>query len=772
MASSSPVRHAWQGLLAATLSVLAPTHMATASEAFETIGSARLWSAPPGGSEALKPRPAPWRSGPMLERAVPTNQWYSSVVYERWSDVLHAHPLSARASESGFEIAYPKGIVVPVAGKQPEIQFPHRPALRVSSPSFTPDAARLHDAGDWDIQVRMAQAEQYLDARIAHGSPYVYLTTSANTVSVSLLNGVRTSSPVLIAGRQVIATQEPSGQRWAIFAPANAQVQTTSDAVTLSLSEGSRFLSIAALPDSDDETLARFARHAFAFVQSTRVHWHFDESQARIESRFEFTTQAMDSGESTPLIGLYPHQHKHLKAGTALLAQGFDSVRGRIRLAVANQFTTELAWQGILPYWPKLSDTSAAQRLDSLLSGDIRRAPSMFGRMGHGTYWTGKTLGALAQVMNIAEQAGNASAASDAEALIKRRFATWFEGHATPRFVFDRNIGTVIGYPEEYGSIAAMNDHHFHYGYWIMAASQLARRDPAWAQPSANGGMVSRLIADIATAERGRKDFPFLRNFDPYAGHSWAGGDGIYFGHGNNQESSSEAINAWAAIVLWAEQTGNRPLRDLGAWMYATEVSAIRQYWLDVDGDILDRRFGKPLASMVFGGKYAYSTWWTEEPRQIQGINLLPITPSSTYLALGKPYLQRFFDGLQASRRAYEASGMSDGTPADIWQDVFASFRALSDPAEALRSWNPRGAVELGETRTRTFFWLHSLSAMGAADLSVHADTSQYGVFKRDDGTRTYLAHNSGQAPRLVRFTDGTTLTVAPGQLGMLARKP
>jgi endoglucanase Acf2 len=708
----------------------------------------------------------------MLTRAVPTNQWYSSVVYERWSDVLHAHPLSLRASESGFEIAYPKAVVVPVAGKQPEIQFPHQPALRVASPSFTPDAARLHDAGDWDIQVRMAQGNQHIDAHIAHGSPYVYLSANVGTVRISVLNGARLAAPARRADRWVVAAQEPTGQRWAIFAPGGAQADINADAVTLTLPTDGRFVSVAALPDDSDETLDRFARHAFAFVKRTRVHWRFDEAQALVESRFEFSTQAMDGGEATPIVGLYPHHQKHLKPGTALMTQGHDSARGRIRLAATNEFTTALNWQGILPYWPKLADEAASNRLDNLLAGDVRRAASMFGRMGHGTYWTGKTLGALAHLMNIAERAGNSAAASDLEALLKRRFDTWFSGQTTPRFVYNREIGTVIGYPEEYGSIAAMNDHHFHYGYWIMAAAQLARRDPAWAQPSAQGGLINRLIADIATDERGRKDFPFLRNFDPYAGHSWAGGDGVYFGHGNNQESSSEAINAWAAIVLWAEQTGDRRLRDLGAWMYATEVSAIRNYWLDVDGDILDRRFGKPLASMVFGGKYAYSTWWTEEPRQIQGINLLPITPSSTYLALGKPYLQRFFDGLQASRKAYDASGMSDGTPADIWQDVFASFRALSDPTEALRGWNPRGAVELGETRTRTFHWLHSLSALGAVDLSVRADTALYTVFRRDDGVRTYLAHNPGRAPRTVRFTDGATLTVAPGQLGSLSRKP
>ena len=76
-----------------------------------------------------------------------------------------------------------------------------------------------------------------------------------------------------------------------------------------------------------------------------------------------------------------------------------------------------------------------------------------------------------------------------------------------------------------------------------MAAAHLARRDPKWASRGQMGGIVDLLIRDIATMELGRADFPFLRNFDPYEGHSWAGGDGEFFGHDNNQESSSEAIN-------------------------------------------------------------------------------------------------------------------------------------------------------------------------------------------------------------------------------------
>ena len=69
-----------------------------------------------------------------------------------------------------------------------------------------------------------------------------------------------------------------------------------------------------------------------------------------------------------------------------------------------------------------------------------------------------------------------------------------------------------------------LNDHHFHYGYFIRAAAEIARHDPAWASDAHWGGMVSLLVRDIASPDRDDPMFPFLRNFDPYAGHSWASG--------------------------------------------------------------------------------------------------------------------------------------------------------------------------------------------------------------------------------------------------------
>ena len=104
--------------------------------------------------------------------------------------------------------------------------------------------------------------------------------------------------------------------------------------------------------------------------------------------------------------------------------------------------------------------------------------------------------------------------------------------------------------------------------------------------------------------------------------------------------------------------------------------------------------------------------------------------------------------------------------PPDIWQDVFAKYPALADPAQGLAQWNRWGAVELGESRTSALHWLLSLNETGAPDLSVTADTALYTVFKRPDGRKTYLAYNAGKTPLAVKFSDGQTMTVAPGKLG------
>ena len=334
-------------------------------------------------------------------------------------------------------------------------------------------------------------------------------------------------------------------------------------------------------------------------------------------------------------------------------------------------------------------------------------------------------------------------------------------------FHYDPELGTVVSYPEEYDAVRDMNDHHFHYGYWIRAAADIAMHDPEWATSDNWGGMIDLLIDDIATTERDRSDFPYLRNFDPYEGHSWASGVAIS-PDGNNQESSSEAINAWASLIMWGELQQRPELTDLGIYLYATEIQSVNHYWFDIHGLVLPEEYMNEEVSMVFGGKLLHNTWWIDEPRQIHGINMLPITASSTYLGLDEEFVFRNLEALERETEIYQQRGRR-AKPVDIWQDLFAKYLALADPEQGWELWDEWGSVELGDTRSHALHWLMSLRAMGKPNFAITADTPLYAAFTNPDAGTTYMAYNAGDSELAVSFSDGTKLNVPPRSLEVLA---
>ncbi len=714
----------------------------------------------------MPPNPS-YRTGDALGRAAPTNQWYTSVIFDRWSRPLFAQPLSYRAGPEGFEVGTPERHVSVQETGQREVRYPHVAAITISATAWKPQDARLSDYSDWLAQIRMAASPtESLTATILHGSPFSYYEISAGDVRFSLAGTISTLADPRTGGNDPrVASFSIGGHPYAVFAPTGATWDwSDSSVLVLHLPAQQRYFSVAGLPDEQPATLKDFLGVAYAFPTATHAQWTYDPKTSSVQTTYQVDTVAKEGSGLTTFMGLYPHQWDALAAPLASTYH-YETVRGRIRLIAANRFTDDRVYHGILPDWPGLQDPAHRAAVDSLLVGDFAKSSGFYHKNnGNGTYWVGKGLGTAAQLMGVAEAEGKDSMRDKLLAEMKSRMESWFDGKSSTYFVQDAAIGSFLGFPEEYNSVTHMNDHHFHYGYWIMAAAQVALRDPHWASDTQWGAMVGKLIADIATDERGRSDFPFLRNFDTYEGHSWASGDADS-DDGNNQESSSEAINAWAGLILWGEATGNDRIRDLGVYLYTTEVAAVQTYWFDLKHEVLAPEFGKPFASQVFSDKYAYNTWWTVEPHQIFGINLVPFTAASLYLGADPAYIRNMFAGLPAAESQYAAHGVSDGTPKDIWQDVLASYLALADADAALARWNKQGSVENGETRSHTLFWILSLKEMGVPDFSVTADTPLYSVFKNSNGALTYLAYNARDTAITVRFSTGKTLDVAPHAL-------
>ncbi len=735
------------------------------------LGAGTYHLSPKGGDKA--PPAAPHRTEDMLKLAAPTNQWYSTLIFNPTPEALFAHPLTVKTTPAGLELALPSKQVVPTEFQTTEIHYPHRDALVIAPVAFEPGPAKLARASDWAVDITMDRGADQMHVTVAHGSPYAFMTLSRGDVRIKLPSaGERFATD---ADPRVLALRI-AGKSYALFGPTGVRWEQVSPAEWVGhLPAGAGYLSAAALPDDSLESLKLLTRHAYAFLQDTRVDWHFDPATSRVQTNFTAKTRVMEGADNGPLLGLYPHQWFKNASVADKLGPAYDSIRGKIRLLAASGFKIERTFHGILPHWPGVQQVPGVAEVNDLLKVDLRKRRELIPIRENkddwrvSAYWQGKGLTRATQLAAVAEQQGNLDARDQLLAMVKDRMEWWFGGEGRSYFHYNKALGTMVTYPDEFFAAAEMNDHHFHYGYWIRAAAELTMRDPAWGAKDKWGGMVDLLVADIATAQRGGGDFPFLRPFDPYSGFSMASGVGLY-DFGNGQESTSEAINAWASLILWGEVTGNRELRDLGIYLYTTEVDAVSHYWFDMYGQVFPPEYKNVEASWVFGGRYAHKTWWTDEPRQTKGINLLPVTTFSTYFGFDPAYVKRNVGTLKADTDTYNAIGKfpPNPPPKDVWQDIFAKYLALADPTAALAQWDRYGSVESGDTRTHTLHWMLSLQDMGTPDTSVTADTTLYGVFKRADGRKTYLAYNAGKAPINVKFSDGKSLTVAPGALGRL----
>ncbi|MBX3390965.1 MAG: carbohydrate-binding protein [Phycisphaeraceae bacterium] len=324
-------------------------------------------------------------------------------------------------------------------------------------------------------------------------------------------------------------------------------------------------------------------------------------------------------------------------------------------------------------------------------------------------------------------------------------------GSDSRNFYYHSAWSTLLGNPGSFNLAQEMNDHNFHYGYFIMAAAAIAQFDPAWA--SAYGPMVEMLIRDASNWERADTRFPFLRGFDPYASHSWASGHAA-FAAGNNQESSSESMNFAAAVALWGAATGNTAIRDMGMFLHAAEEAAIQQYWFNADDAAMPPSFTKPIAGIVWGDGVAYGTWWTGDPAQIHGINFLPVTPASLYLGHHRQGMLDNWSLLMAQTNNNPSS----------WHSILWSALATANPTQAanLANGNPNFPLEDGDSRARAYQWIHTLNIYGAVDASISADVPHYAVFEKS-GIRTYVAWNPGDHTIGVHFSDGFVLCVPSG---------
>lgn len=685
---------------------------------------------PPGGQPAAGPAQA---GEALVGRVLPTNQWWTSALTGPWSQPMYTHPLAIQATPDGIAISASRPTVRPNT-----IESPFDPALTAGGAS---QAVRVTDYGAFSVRLESTLVDGgRLETTVVLGSPLVFLRFRGAKPRLV------TSGPVEITDNGSRARLSAGDQRFDVVASGSGRWEQSGAQLRLADEGQDGFVAVAAVPDAENTSWLRALRRSVASpVTTTTASSRYDGRHGQVIQQLRVVRERHGPG----LLALLPHQWRTLDPSGMMPVSGrYRDPRGDLRLVEAETVTLRVPMPGLLPGPPVLPNGSRAA-----VARDAAADLAQRGDAGGGSYFGFKELGRLATVAEVAGQVGDASARQQALKRLRRLLVDWltYNGRGDARyFGYDRTWGGLIAIPAEFGS-QDYNDHHFQYGYLVRAAATLARTDHGFVRDY--GPVVDLVVQDYAGG-RGPEGLPTNRVFSPYLGHSLASGFAS-FASGNNQESSSEAVAAWEAVVRWGGASGQPDLVDMGTRRYAMEALAARTYWLG-EGVTRPAGYAHQSAGIVWDGKIDFATFFDGEPESVVGIQLLPLTFGSLYRA----------DSAAARNRAGELARAIGGRPR-TWADLFAADLATADPVAAAARLTPGLAREPSTSRAMVRSYVALLAANGPPEPDVTAD-SPYGLaFDGPDGLHLVTTNPTGQA-RTVTFRRGDRtigiVRLAPGE--------
>ncbi len=683
---------------------------------------------------------------------VPTTKWYSSLISSEYSYYHFANPLAMNAVSTGLQIGYPA-----VTAAADSITAPFVQDLEIGGDISGRELTVAANTGvlveaysDWTVSPLWTDATdktKTISATYGHGLPFVYLTYSSGCDPKIIFSGAITafdSNGNTLSDGTVNTNHigvKYGSSYYGLFAPTSSSFTISGTTISITMPAASRYFSVALMTkdsgETDKQVLAYYYQYAYAFVTNSQVSWSYDETTQQVTNTFALTTVAQEGTETKTLMALLPHQYKNSTAAVSA-TRYYTVLPGKMKILAGTGFATVNTFHGVLPFLPDKGSYDKTH-LAALLAKDKNSSLSKTD-----TYFNGKQVAKIANLIPIAEQLQDTATRNYLVSRLKTILVNWFTytaGETTRFFYYDQVWSGLVGYAAEFYGYN-YTDHHYHYGYLVYAAAILSMYDSSFKDDY--GPMVEYLIRDYANWNRNDTMFPFMRHFDHYLGHSYC--DGLAQSEkGNNQESSSEAMNSWAALILWGMVTNNDTIRDTGIYGYTTEYSGIRDYYFNMDQDIYSATYNHPLVGILHDDRILYDTWWDHVNDEcVYGIQMIPATASMLYLGYNADYVKRIYDAFL----------VDNGAPEHFngWYNIIWQFQAMADPEAVINKYRETVTIDSdGDTYSFLYHWIYNFKELGQVDTSGYADTPYHSVFSKD-GTKTYVAYNPGTAEQKITF--------------------
>ena len=522
--------------------------------------------------------------------------------------------------------------------------------------------------GDWNVSWRMRQsANQFMDVTIARGTPYTWFEFE-NVIPKISVNANATfakadGSPLEFPATVDAFTITQDNRSFGVHAPAGSSFELAGNSIEGKLTAG--YLVVSALPASGAD-LNAMSEHAFAIPRNTTMEYDYSVEKAEVAETYSVETEALQGTNLDTIQGWLPHTYNSTSTNINFAKPTYSTPRGLMKTAVGHGgWTVTYPFTGLTPVAPAPQQTGGTNEYDVAAMKKFVASYSKRTEYGGDTYWGGKDVLQFAEYMTMAKQIGDTESYEALKSSLKTSLTDWFTytpGEGEKFFARYDTWKALIGFGDSYGSYE-FTDNHFHYGYFTLAAGLLAFEDPEWA---AQFGPIATLVAkQYANWDRTDKNFPYLRTFDVFEGHSYAGG--YSSNGGNNQESSSEAIQSWAGIFMLGSALGNTEMQATGAMGYVTERAAVMDYYLNYNGNpdavngtgtgVFPASYAHSTTGILGDSGQAFATYFSGDPAWIFGIQWMPTGPWMNYLGwdrqFSKSLLNDMFDERPPSAGAF-----------------------------------------------------------------------------------------------------------------------
>ncbi|RWR85171.1 Glycoside hydrolase [Cinnamomum micranthum f. kanehirae] len=682
-----------------------PQPSTPAIPAIETMPFSKKIPSPflfPQIQSSVIPDPSPFFSPQLLSSPLPTNSFFQNYALKNGDQAEYIHPYLIKSASSSLSLCYPSRFF-----SSSFIYQTFTSDLTISTPSSSSSSKHVISSfNDLSLTLDIPPNLRFF---LVRGSPFLTFTTLNTTpLSISTVHAILslTSNPSLTKHKILLN----NNQTWVLYSSAPLLLtQTTS---LLSAPDFSGDVRIAFLPESRHETV--LDRFSACYPVS---------GEATFSRPFCLDYKWEKKGWGELLLLAHPLHLRLLSVDDCDVAVlddfKYNSIDGELVGVVGNSWV--LRTDPISVTWHSIGGikedffaeiVSALQKdVEGLNPNPITTTAS---------YFYGKEIARAARLALIAEEVGFLDAIPTVRRFLQDTIAPWLEGSFNGNaFLYDPKWGGIVTRQGSVDSGADFgfgiyNDHHFHLGYFLYAIAVLTKMDPAWGRkyrPQA----YSMMADFMSLGRRSNSNYPRLRCFDLWKLHSWASGL-TEFADGRNQESTSEAVNAYYSAALMGLSYGDTHLVAIGSTLAAFEIQAAQMWWHVREGEgLYEEDFSREnrMVGVLWNNKRDSGLWFAPaEWRECRlGIQVLPLLPITEILFSDVGFVREL---VKWTVPALQREGVGEG-----WKGFVYAMEAIYDNDAALEKMRTLKGFDDGNSLSNLLWWIRSRSDVddeGAGD--------------------------------------------------------